>query len=312
MVVFLDGQKVAVSDAKVSVFDHGFLFGDSVYEVVRTVTLPGERGKAARRLFAFEPHADRLFASARGINLDIPWTKAELRAQVERAVNAVDEPGNVGRAGEPTPCDVYVRIIITRGVGELDLSPETCEQRGSIIIAKPLPVYPRAWYDDGITLRIVGTMRNPSRATSPSIKSGNYLNNVIALMEARGAGALEAVMLNEHGHLTECTTSNVFWVKDGALVTPSLDCGILSGITRSLLLDVARSSGVTVKEGCFPASDLRTADEVFITSTTKDLVPVKTIDGAPVRSSPGPVTKRLSQLFIAHVHDSLRHAGATK
>lgn len=289
VVVFLDGEPVPAAEARVSVFDHGFLFGDSVYEVVRTIS---------RRLFAFDPHMERLEGSARALALTIPWTRAELRAQVERAIERVPEG------------DVYVRIIITRGVGELDLAPDSCQRAGSVIIAKPLPVYPRAWYEDGIDVRVVGTMRNPTRAMSPSIKSGNYLNNVLALMEARNAGALEAAMLNENGFLTECTTSNLFFVKDGAMKTPSLDCGILSGITRSLLLDVARRNGIRVDEGHFPASDLRGAEEAFITSTTKDLVPIRTVDGARLEASPGPITKKLSALFAQHVQEAVRRESA--
>ena len=301
MIVFLDGAPVPLTEAKVSVFDHGFLFGDSVYEVVRTVTPPGESGREARQLFGFDPHMDRLEGSARGISLAIPWTRSELRAQVERAALAVEEPG-----------DVYVRIIITRGVGELDLSPETCARPSSIILAKPLPVYPRSWYEDGIALQLVGTMRNPSRSLSPSIKSGNYLNNVLALMEARRAGALDAAMLNENGFLTECTTSNLFWVRKGVVETASLECGILSGITRNLLLDVARRNDVRVEEGTFPAQALRESDEAFITSTTKDLVPVRTVDGVRLRTSPGPVTKRLMSLFARRVQEIVKgHAHAS-
>jgi branched-chain amino acid aminotransferase len=287
-VVFLDGKPVSLSDARVSVFDHGFLFGDSVYEVVRTVTRGG-----ARRLFAFDPHMDRLDASARGISLEIPWSRAQLREQFERAVAAV-----------PAGADVYVRIIVTRGVGELDLATDSCHAPGTILIAKPLPSYPRSWYDEGIALQLVHTMRNPARATNPSIKSGNYLNNVIALMEARRAGALEAAMLNEHGHLTECTTSNLFFVRGGTVYTPSLECGILSGITRSIVLDVARRHGIKLEQGQFPAEQLRTADEAFITSTTKDLVPVKTVDGVALKSAPGSVTRRLAQHFSDHVQES--------
>jgi branched-chain amino acid aminotransferase len=286
MVILIDGKPVPLEDARVSVFDHGFLFGDSVYEVVRTVS---------RRLYGFDPHVDRLFASARAISLEIPWSRAELRAQVEQAISLVEGTG-----------DVYVRIIVTRGVGELDLAPDSCERPGCVILAKPLPVYPRAWYEEGIAVRIVATMRNPSRATSPSIKSGNYLNNVLALMEARRAGALEAAMLNENGFLTECTTSNIFLVRGGVLETPSLDCGILSGCTRSALLEVARKGGVIVREGHFLADELRAADEAFITSTTKDLVPIRTIDGVALKSAPGPVTKRLSSLFAAYVKDAIR------
>jgi len=295
LVVFLDGEPVELASARVSVFDHGFLFGDSVYEVVRTVTLAGSRGPGARRIFAFEPHMERLEGSARALALDIPWDRSELRAQVESAVARVQDPG-----------DVYVRIIITRGVGELDLAPDSCKRAGSVIIAKPLPVYPASWYDAGIDVRVVGTMRNPTRAMSPSIKSGNYLNNVLALMEARRAGALEAAMLNENGLLTECTTSNIFFVRGGVVKTPALDCGILSGITRSLLLEVARKNGVPVEEGHFAAADLRGADEAFLTSTTKDLVPIQTVDGARLGTSPGATTRKLSALFAQHVQDTVR------
>src|SRR5262249_25169285 len=139
---------------------------------------------------------------------------------------------------------------------------------------------------------------------NPSIKSGNYLNNVIALMEARRAGALEAAMLNEHGHLTECTTSNLFFVRGGTVYTPSLECGILSGITPSLVLEGARRHGIQVEQGQYPAEQLRTADEAFITSTTKDLVPVKTVDGVALKSSPGSVTRRLARHFADHVQQS--------
>ena len=239
----------------------------------------------ARRLFVFEPHIERLESSARGLSLEIPWSRAQLRVQVERAIARVQDPG-----------DVYVRIIITRSVGELDLSPESCPRPGSVIIA---PAAPRLPAD--LVRRRDRRARRRDHAESdpghgPSIKSGNYLNNVLALMEARRAGALEAAMLNENGHLTECTTSDLFFVREGLVKTAALDCGILSGITRSLLLDVARKNGVRVDEGCFPASDLRAADEAFITSTTKDLVPIRTVDGARLGASPGPLTRKLSAL----------------
>src|SRR5262249_2955717 len=156
--------------------------------------------------------------------LDLPWSRAELRAIVEREVLRIEHG------------DVYVRIIVTRGEGLLDLAPDSCRSPHLITIARPLPVWPRAWYDEGIDLRLVATQRNSRRAMSPAIKSGNYLNNVIALVEARRAGASEALMLNEHGFLTECTTSNIFFSRDGVLETPSLECGILAGVTRALVL----------------------------------------------------------------------------
>ncbi|MBI3723911.1 aminotransferase class IV [bacterium] len=210
MIVFLDGKEVPASEAKISIFDHGFLFGDSVYEVVRTVSAP----PIVRRLFCFDPHMDRLEASARGIALSLPWSRSDIRASVERAAGRVE-----GRA------DVYVRVIVTRGQGELDLAPDSCKAPATVIIAKPLPVYPREWYERGIALRLVATMRNPSRAVSPSIKSGT--------------------------------------------------------------------------------EDLRKADEAFITSTTKDLVPVRTVDGVPLRTSPGELTRKLIAAFSEHVRATI-------
>jgi branched-chain amino acid aminotransferase len=280
--VSIDGKAVPLEEATVSVFDHGFLFGDSIYEVVRTV---------GRKLFAFEQHVDRLIRSAEGICLEMPCTPAELRAIVEREIARVEGAG-----------EVYVRIMITRGEGLLDLSPESCRAPRIITIAKPLMVWPRAWYEEGIELRVVERMRNPRRAVSPAIKSGNYLNNVLALIEAKRSRADDAVMLNEHGFLTECTTSNVFFVRDGVLETPALECGILVGVTRAIVLDVARKAGIVAREGHFTIDDLHRAEEAFITSTTKDLVPVRAIDDVRVKA-PGPLTRRLSDLFRTRVRE---------
>lgn len=281
-VVSIDRRPVPFADAKISVLDHGFLFGDSVYEVVRTV---------GRRLFAFDEHFDRLHASAEAIALDLPLSRSELREAVEREVPRVQDPG-----------EVYVRIVVTRGEGLLDLSPESCATPHLITIAKPLPVWPRSWYEEGIELRVVERMRNPRRAVSPAIKSGNYLNNVLALIEAKRAHANDALMLNEHGFLTECTTSNVFFARDGVLETPALECGILAGVTRAMVLDVARKVGIVAREGHFTVDDLHRADEAFITSTTKDLVPVRAVDGVRL-GAPGPLARRLTELFRARVGD---------
>lgn len=283
--VMIDGQMVAAEDAKVSIFDHGFLFGDSVYEVVRT-----HKGQ----LFTWQEHIDRLFASAEGLALELPWGRDQLKQEAQRFIEACAFEG-----------DVYVRLIITRGVGELNIDPSSCHQPCRIFIGKPLTRLPEAYYREGIKLSLVSTMRNPKRATNPGIKSGNYLNNVMALMEARKNKAQEAIMLNEHGWVTECSTSNLFLVQASKLRTPALDCGLLAGVTRGLVLDCAAKAGIEVEEGQFRAEDLWRAEELFITSTTRNIVPVQRIDEHRVPRCPGPLTKRLTEVFFEHCETRL-------
>lgn len=281
ILIRIDGEShTKREDARVSVFDHGFLFGDSVYEVIRTYGgFPFEVG----------PHLARLAESARGISLELPWTKAELAAEIERAVRDCGCPG-----------ETYIRVIVTRGVGELDISPATCAHPSLIIIAKDLPPHPPESYERGISLAIVSRLRNEPGTVDPAIKTGNYLNSVLALIEARRRGATEAVMLNAHGALTECPTSNVFLVKDGSVRTPSIECGILSGITRSDVLRICRENRVPASEATIPADALRQADEAFITSTTRGIMPAATVDGKPLaKPSPGEVTRKLMRLFEA-------------
>lgn len=287
-VVLVDGREVAPKDARVSIFDHGFLFGDSIYEVVRT---------ADRRLLTFDWHMERLERSARALAIQIPTSHAEIRDQVERAVARVGGPG-----------DVEVRIIVSRGTGLLELSPESCEHSTVFVIARPLTIAPKEWYEHGIAIVVAETVRNPPRALSPAIKTGNYLNNILALQEAKRAGAQDAVMLNMDGFLTECTTSNVFFVRGGTIETPSPDCGILEGITRDLVLSVARREGTHVEEGHFTLGDLRSADEAFTTNTTKGLVPIRTIDGARLAASPGPLTRRLGELYAQEIQEQVHRA----
>ena len=280
--VSIDGEPCRQDDARISVLDHGFLFGDSVYDVVRT-----EQGIP----FAMDTHLDRLDASARRIGLEIGWTRDQICDAIAR--NLV----SAGRSG-----DSMVRIVVTRGIGPLDISTDGCNAPRLIVISVPLRRYPESSTREGIALSLVTTMRNPSRSLDPSIKSGNYLNNVLALREARRSGAVDAVMLNEHGLLTECTTSNLFFVSDSRLCTPKLECGLLAGITRSHLLDLASADGIPTSEEAFRADDLLAADEIFITSTTKDVLPVARVgDATPRLPVPGPVTSRLMQLHAAHV-----------
>ena len=269
-------------DARISVFDHGFLFGDSVYEVIRTY-----RG----RPFEVGPHLARLFRSAKGISLEIPLTKEALAAEIDAAVREAACPG-----------EAYVRLIVTRGTGEIDINPATCARPSVVLIVKDLVAWPAALYEKGLDVAIVSTVRNEPGTVDPAIKTGNYLNSVLALIEARRRGAQEACMLNGHGFLTECTTSNIFFVREGQLLTPSLESGILSGITRSDVIRIARENGIPCREGSFKPDELRAASEAFITSTTRGIMPIGTVDGRPIGDpAKRPLTTRLRGLFDAEV-----------
>lgn len=264
-------------DASISVYDHGFLFGDSVYEVIST--------HHGRLCYARE-HLIRLRNSAQAISLNIPWTDERIIDEMNKTVTA---------AGNP---ESYIRIIVTRGVGEIDIDPETCNQPNVLIFVKPTMEYPDENYSHGINVALVTVKRNPKEALNPGIKTGNYLNNVMAKVEARKAGAADALMLNPAGHLTECTTSNFFFVRDQRLMTPSLDCGILSGITREAVLRLARENGILVEEGEWPPDILQSAEEAFITGTVKKVMPVTSLDGRPIgNGKPGPITQMMMRLY---------------
>ncbi len=290
LLIRIDGATYRTrEDARISVFDHGFLFGDSVYEVMRTYGgVPFQVG----------PHVARLFRSARGISLEVPRTREELGAEIAAAVREA-----------ACPEEAYIRLIVTRGVGEVDINPATCARPTIVTIVKDLVPWPREHYERGIDLAIVSTVRNEPGTVDPSIKTGNYLNSVLAMIEARRRGAQDACMLNAHGFLAECTTSNIFFVRDGTLLTPSLESGILSGITRADVIRLARENGIPCREGQFRADDLRRSDEAFITSTTRGIMPVATVDGRPV-GEPGrrPVTRRLMDLFRAEVERFIAEA----
>lgn len=264
-------------EVSISVLDHGFLFGDSVYEVVST-----HHG----RLCFVQEHLNRLRKSAAAISLTIPWTDEKMVDEISKTIAA---------AGNP---DSYIRIIVTRGVGEIDIDPETCSRPNVLIFVKAARAYPEENYSRGINVALVTVKRNPKEALNPGIKTGNYLNNVMAKMESRKAGAADALMLNPSGILTECTTSNFFFVRDQRLMTPSLDCGILSGITREVVLRLARENGILVEEGEWPPEILAQAEEAFITGTVKKVMPVTSLDGRPIgNGKPGPVTRTLIRLY---------------
>jgi branched-chain amino acid aminotransferase len=264
--VRINRQDVDPSAASVSIFDHGFLFGDSIYEVIRTV-----KGKP----LAWTEHLARLRNSARRLSLELPWTDDELTVELETTLRAARWSG-----------ETYVRLIVTRGVGEIDLMPTTCKTPILILIAKPIPEPPPDFHEKGFTLCVTNVRRNSRQAMDPGIKSGNYLNNVLAMIEARSKGADDAVMLNEHGYLTECTTSNIFLIKDGVVFTPGLESGILPGITRDILISTLEKAGLSVEETDLTITDLASADEIFMTGSIKGVVPVREIVGL-VEWSPG-------------------------
>jgi branched-chain amino acid aminotransferase len=264
-------------DAHISVFDHGFLFGDSVYEVIST-----HQGN----LCFVNEHLRRLRSSASAISLDIPLTDEQLIKEINKTVEA---------AGNP---ESYIRIIVTRGVGAMDIDPETCTKPNVLIFVKSILQYPEENYKNGINVALVSVKRNPKEALNPGIKTGNYLNNVMAKVEARKSGAADALMLNPTGQLTECTTSNFFFIRDQRLMTPSLNCGILSGITREVVLRLARENGVLVEEGEWPPEVLQNVEEAFITGTVKMVMPVTSLDGKPIgNGKPGPITKMMMRLY---------------
>ncbi|MCZ6513697.1 MAG: aminotransferase class IV [Nitrospinae bacterium] len=264
-------------EAFISVLDHGFLFGDSVYEVIST-----HQG----RLYFVQEHLKRLRNSARAISLEIPLADDAIIREIEKTVEAAAN------------LESYIRIIVTRGVGEIDIDPESCTRPNVLIFVKPARLYPEENYTHGINVALVSVKRNPKESLNPGIKTGNYLNNVLAKVEARQAGAADALMLNPTGQLTECTTSNFFFVRDQRLMTPSLDCGILSGITREVVLRLARENGVLVEEGEWPPEILQDAEEAFITGTVKRVMPVTSLDSRPIgEGKPGPITKMMIRLY---------------
>ena len=275
-VVSVDGVITPIGEGRVSVMDHGFLFGDSIYEVIRT------RGGQP---VALAQHLERLRTSALQTYLQLPWTDGEITARVRAAVVASKLP------------EVYVRLVVTRGTGPMSLLPEGCVQPGLIVYVMPLVLPSAAEVERGIGVAIPARLRNDLRALAPSAKACNSLNNALALMESRRAAADDAVMLNGDGFVTEATTANVFWVKGGEVRTPSLDCGILAGITRTLLIWAMRQDRIDVVEGKFPASELRSADEAFLTGTIRGVSPVVRVDGRPIADGrPGPLTRRIVAL----------------
>jgi branched-chain amino acid aminotransferase len=280
-IVAMNGRLVPEAEATVSVFDHGLLYGDGVFEGMRAY---------GGRVFRLEEHLDRLWHSARAIALEIPVGKEALARTVDETVAANGLP------------DGYVRLIVTRGAGTLGLDPNRTSHPQVIVIVDTIALYPREHYERGLRIVTAATQRTHPAALSPRIKSLNYLNNIMAKLEGLQAGCVEALMLNHKGEVAECTADNVFAVRRGAVVTPPPDAGILEGITRGAVMELALAAGIDCRETTLTRHDLYTADEVFITGTAAEVVPVVEIDGRKIGAGvPGPVTKRLAADFHALV-----------
>ena len=279
MKIYIDGKFYDEGNAKISVFDHGLLYGDGIFEGIRAYN---------GRVFKLKEHIDRLFCSAQAILLKIPITHADMMAAVVETCRR-----NKVRDG-------YVRLLVTRGVGTLGLNPNRCKNPSIIIIAGKIQLYPPGLYQKGMEIITVPTVRNLHSALNPAIKSLNYLNNILAKIEANNSGCEEAIMLNGEGFVAECTGDNLFIVKDGQLLTPPLSAGALYGITRKVVLEIAADSGLTVGEPNLTRYDLFNADECFLTGTGAELVPIVKIDGRTIGSGkPGPITQRLVTQYHA-------------
>lgn len=281
MWIYLNDRFVRREEALISVFDHGFLYGDGVYETIRSY---------GNRLFLGSKHVERLFRSAEAIGLTVPISKERW---LELLYEAMTRNG-LGDGGR----DAYLRITLSRGVGDIGLDPSLCPSPTVVIMAKPLVSPDPSLYEKGIDLIIAATRRNSPDALSPRIKSTNFLNNILAKREAVAAGAFDSILLNWEHHLAECTVSNLFFVMDGRLCTPAVDCGILDGITRSVVLQLAEEQGIRTEEGRFTPAQLRQAGECFVTNTSMEIMPVTAVDRAPIgNGKPGPLTHKLRRLF---------------
>ncbi len=286
MFIYLNGKLVPEEEARVSVFDHGFLYGDGIYETMRAY-----KGI----VFMIDEHIKRLFRSGNLIKLKINQS----HEGIKRAIYNTLKKNKLK--------DAYIRLSISRGPGEIGLDPELCKKPTFVIIAKQFKEYPEELYLRGVKVSIVKTKRNSPEALNPKIKSLNFLNNILAKIEAKEAGAYEAVMLNYRGYLTEGTITNIFFVKDNSLFTPSIEAGILDGITRDLIIRVAERKGIKVTEGLYTPENICDANETFITNTTLEILPVIKIDKKVIgKGIPGPVTKDLHRGYREEVERYLK------
>ena len=283
--IYIDGEFFDQANAKVSVFDHGLLYGDGIFEGIRFYN---------GRVFRMEEHMERLWESARSICLDIPISRQEMDEALLETIRQNDLR------------DGYVRLIVTRGVGNLGLNPAQCKRPSIIIIATTIALYPEELYERGLTVVTVPTRRMGSATLNPAIKSLNYLNNVLARIEANLSDADEALMLNDAGNIAECTADNVFVVKRGQIMTPPITAGALRGITRSVVFDIAAELGIKISEPELTRHDLYIADEAFLTGTAAEVIPMIKVDGRTIgNGTPGEITNRT----IARFRELTRESG---
>jgi len=277
MLIYLNGKLVPKEEAHVSVFDHGLLYGDGVFEGIRVYE---------GNIFRLREHIERLYESAKTISLDIPMTAEEMEQATTDTVAA-----NGKRDG-------YIRLVVSRGVGDLGIDPGSCPEPTMFIIVDTIKLYPQKYYDNGISLVTASTRRIPMQCLDPRIKSLNYLNNILAKIEAKEAGCPEAVMLNDRGRVAECTADNIFISKNGTIGTPRLTEGALPGVTRGAVLELAERMGLETKQTTLGLHDLYNSEECFLTGTGAELVPVVSIDGRTVADGkPGELTHRLQKAF---------------
>ena len=277
MKIYIDGQFYDKENAKISVFDHGLLYGDGVFEGIRFYN---------GRVFHLEEHIDRLFDSARAIALNIGMDKS---AVIEATLETIRQ-NNLQ--------DGYIRLVVTRGVGDLGLNPMLCPKASLFIIASKITLYSADKYENGLDVVTCATRRIPHGALSPMVKSLNYLNNVMAKIEAQNAGAGEGLMLNEQGFVSECTGDNIFIIKNGVITTPPISAGALAGVTRSVVFDLAAEFGIPIHEPMMTRYDIFTADECFLTGTAAEIIPAVKLDTRLIGDGkPGPITRRLITRF---------------
>lgn len=275
--VYISGKLYDKQDAKISVYDHGLLYGDGVFEGIRSYN-----GK----VFRLEQHLERLWKSAKAIALEIPMTREAIGQAIydTLAANGLN--------------DGYIRLVVTRGSGTLGLDPNKCSNPEVIIITDLISLYPAEFYQNGMEIVTASTIRNHPAALSPRIKSLNYLNNILAKIEGQRANCVEALMLNVRGEVAECTGDNLFLVRDQVLLTPPLDAGILEGVTRDAVIELAQEARIAFREMTLSRHDVYVADECFLTGTAAEVVPVVKIDGRPIGDGkPGPITGQLMRAF---------------
>ena len=284
--IYFNGKIVKKSDARISVFDHGFLYGDGIYETLRAYE---------GVVFMADEHIERLFRSASLIGLEIRRTRDEIRKAIYRTLRA-----NRQR-------EAYVRISVSRGPGPLGLDPSLCSRPTLVIISNPFRKYPERYYKKGVKIAIVNTRRNFRGALDPRIKSLNFLNNILAKREAIERGAYEAVMLNYMGYVAEGTVSNIFFLKDKALCTPSVGVGILDGITRRIIVEIASDLGIKVRQGRFKRDYIYSADEVFISNTTMEVMPVSEVDDVKIKTGAEKFTGNIHKAYKKKVREYIKN-----